>query len=140
MQPLFCPKNDAPQILFLLAIALGTSRTTSYTSAITAHTHGMQPNCDVKRFDAKHFTQHQLCCQFSAYPACWGAPAPKPPPQKTMPRSSANFLPRFLHDTLPLLRLPPRFLRNKVLIFHPFVVFFRYNSHHIQQERPACLN
>ena len=51
----------------------------------------MQPNCDVKRFDAKHFTQHKLCCQFSAYPACWGAPAPKPP----SPNNDATVLNQF---------------------------------------------
>ena len=131
MQPLFCPRNDAPKNFLLPAIALGTSRTTSCTSAISTHTHGMQPNCDVKRIDAKHSTQHKLCCQFSAYPACWGAPAPKPPSPNILNQFSSSSFSRYNTAFSGCLLV---FLTIRSTIFSPFCRFF-YDITHIKYSK-----
>ena len=95
----------------------------------------MQPNCDVKRFDAKHFTQHKLYSQFSAYPACWGAPAPKPPsPNKdatVLNQFSSSFSSRYTSAFSGCLLV---FLAIRSTIFSPFCRVL-YNISHIKYSK-----
>ena len=141
MQPLFCSKNDAPQKKLLAAIALGTSCKTSCTSALTTHTHMECNGTVMSRGSTLNFTQHKLCCQFSAYPACWGAPGPKPPSPNNdatvLNQFSSSFFSRYTSAFSGCLLV---FSTIRSTIFMLLSFFLRYHSHQIQQKRPTCLH
>ena len=138
----FLSKNDAPKKCLLAAIALDTSHTTLCTLAVTTHRHTkynrtvMSRDSSLNTSDNTNSVANVLHTQ-----PVGGLGTPNPPAQKTMPRSSANFLPRVFTIHYRFFRSPPRFFNDATYQFFTLLsLFLRYHSHQIQQKRPASLH
>ena len=94
----------------------------------------MQPNCDVKRFDAIHFTQTQTLLSIFCIPSLLGGSGPQTPRPNTMPRSSTYFLPHFFTVNYRFCRLPSRFFNDTKYHFFSLLSFF-YDITHIKYSK-----